>query len=412
MMTVEGYDSFGRFGEAVATLGDITGDNFPELLVGAPRADATPMAQSWGRFYVIAGNHIGPLSQLGQGFAPTAPVGQDIIVTEPATQANDRLGHSVAVIGDVDGGGTVDFAVGMPGDDAMGQNVGSVRVYSGEWVAAVAAGGGAASGLMYIVNGAAPNDEFGVSLSGGVDANGDGTPDFAAGSRLEDDGFIPNTGSARILNGPDGSLLELTYGTINSSYGHAVLLTHADPAFDRYGELVVGAPGYTPPGQMAAGRVRGFRGGPFLGPCAAGNVPGLVANVLTINGSFGGVERRVEVSNGGSVVFGMAQPTTFSNSGWVLLASPLVPAQTATFAAPSGPACFDLALLGTPALIILANSFVPSSGFLPATPAPWQTLVIAPPVGAFRLFLQGVIVTGSGVSNNVATTNGLILDIG
>src|SRR5688572_32584974 len=56
---------------------------------------------------------------------------QTQILTLPGASANDAFGRAVAAVGDVDGDGSDDFAIGAPLNDAIASNAGVVTVWSG-----------------------------------------------------------------------------------------------------------------------------------------------------------------------------------------------------------------------------------------------------------------------------------------
>ena len=125
----------------------------------------------------------------------------------------DEFGWSVANAGDVDRDGVCDFIVGAPGDDDTGDSAGSARVFSG-----------ADGSILYTFYGDSPNDLFGSSVAGAGDVNGDGHADLIVGARLDDDAGDAS-GSARILSGADGSVLSAFNG---------------DAAGDQFGQSVSG----------------------------------------------------------------------------------------------------------------------------------------------------------------------------
>jgi hypothetical protein len=87
------------FGYAVAAAGDLNGDGFSDVAVGAYGNDAGGSAS--GRAYAYFG-----------GAADTSP---DFTQTGEATL--DNLGFAVSGAGDVDGDGTADLIVGAPYSD-------------------------------------------------------------------------------------------------------------------------------------------------------------------------------------------------------------------------------------------------------------------------------------------------------
>ena len=147
------------FGDSVALDGDINGDGFADALVGAPGwSGALP---SSGRVWLYLG---GPA-----GLSTTAAA------TWTGTQADERLGASVAFLGDVNGDGLGDFALGADGHDGVHADEGAVWVFHGRVGAPPAQPQSA-------LKGGAPHRRFGGALAGAGDVNGDGYKDLVAGS--------------------------------------------------------------------------------------------------------------------------------------------------------------------------------------------------------------------------------------
>jgi hypothetical protein len=103
-----------RLGWSCGPAGDINGDNYDDLIVGA-WGNATGGTYA-GRAYVFSGKTC------------------DTLYTFTGGPGSDWLGAAVASVGDINGDGFVDLAVGSPGYDAGGTNSGKVDVFLGGWV--------------------------------------------------------------------------------------------------------------------------------------------------------------------------------------------------------------------------------------------------------------------------------------
>jgi hypothetical protein len=108
------------FGSPVRGAGDVNGDGFSDVVVGASN-DTSGTGQE-GRAYLFLGSDTGTAAQ------PAWFV--------EGGQGSDHLGSSVAGIGDHDGDGFADVVVGIPGSDSGAIDGGTVELYYGN------AGGG------------------------------------------------------------------------------------------------------------------------------------------------------------------------------------------------------------------------------------------------------------------------------
>lgn len=168
-----GLLGLGHFGYAVADAGDLDLDRRGDILVGA-------------RFDDAAGGRAGKV------FALSGADGR-VLFTLPGT-ADAQFGSSVSGTGDLDGDGRPDLAVGAPKSAPNG--AGAVHLYSG-----------ADGRLLGTLTGAARGDNFGGTVAGGEDANGDGIPDIAVGALGSDDGGV-DAGKVYVYSGRDRSLIQ------------------------------------------------------------------------------------------------------------------------------------------------------------------------------------------------------------
>jgi hypothetical protein len=213
-----GSEPGGNFGASIASAGDLNGDGYADLAVGARGPDGF-MASSPGHAYLYLG------SSTGLGATPAT-------VLSGPDGVGGAFGGSVGCAGDVNGDGYADVAVGAIG--VMG--TGRVYVYLGG-----ASGLGATAGAT-VTGPDGQQGAFGRSMSAG-DVNGDGYFDLAIGADTVY-GPTPNYGRAYIvLGGPTGlaatPATTLT-GPDGGNFGCSVAVA-GDMNGDGYADLAVGA---------------------------------------------------------------------------------------------------------------------------------------------------------------------------
>jgi Ca2+-binding RTX toxin-like protein len=163
----------------VSAAGDVNGDGFDDIIVGAPRADSQA-----GNSYVVFGK--------ASGFASSIDLSSLNGTTGfrlDGEAADDRSGVSVSAAGDVNGDGFDDIIVGarLGNPDSLG-NAGKSYVVFGK-----ASGFASTIDLSSLngttgfrLDGVVDNDESGTSVSAAGDVNGDGFDDIIVGARFAD----------------------------------------------------------------------------------------------------------------------------------------------------------------------------------------------------------------------------------
>ena len=113
-VTLFNVQASGGFGIAVGTAGDVNGDGFADVIVGADGNDAG--SANAGQAFLYFGG-------------PDMDEVADLALTGEA--ADDRFGVTVGTAGDVNGDGYDDLIVGAYGNDAGGTDAGRAYVYFG-----------------------------------------------------------------------------------------------------------------------------------------------------------------------------------------------------------------------------------------------------------------------------------------
>jgi hypothetical protein len=235
-------------GWSVASAGDVNGDGFADMIVGAHLAD--PNGSGSGASYVVFGKASGfaanlDLSSLNgsNGFQLSGEA------------AGDGSGWSVASAGDVNGDGLADLIVGAHNADPNGTNSGASYVVFGQ-----ASGFAANINLSSLdgtngfqLNGAAASDFSGFSVASAGDVNGDGFADMIVGAHSSPSssfagfsyvvfgkasGFAANINLSS-LDGSNG--FRLRGEGANDASGNSVA-SAGDVNGDGFDDVIVGAP--------------------------------------------------------------------------------------------------------------------------------------------------------------------------
>jgi hypothetical protein len=180
VLAAEGYDGFGV---SVSSAGDVNGDGFDDLIVGASAADAAANAKPQaGESYVIFGTDAGFGASIDLA---TLTPSQGFVIY--GADAGDYSGRSVSSAGDVNGDGFDDLIIGTLSGDAAG----NAKPYAGESYVIFGTDAGFGTGIDlatltpsqgFVIYGADAADYSGRSVSSAGDVNGDGFGDLIVGA--------------------------------------------------------------------------------------------------------------------------------------------------------------------------------------------------------------------------------------
>ncbi len=269
---LEGIDPGDRSGFSVSAAGDINGDGFGDVIIGAYGADPGRAGES----YLVFGK--------ASGFAASL----DLSTLDGRTgyrfegiDPGDRSGFSVSGAGDVDGDGLDDLIIGAPGSDFLydgftGYDAGESYLVFGDSLAALDAANGSVDGVISLADldvttgflldvSVLDYDGYnsGLSVSSAGDVNGDGFDDLIigapgsnyygfqagesylvfGGARVDLDAITPGVSGVIGLLDLDGTTGFSLQGIVDYDYSGLSVKSAGDVDGDGLDDLIIGAPG-------------------------------------------------------------------------------------------------------------------------------------------------------------------------
>ncbi len=298
-----GFDT--DLGTAVSNIGDINNDGFDDIIIGS--RGVSEGGDPAGAYVIFGSNTPFPAV-----FDLATLNGTNGFVIPTFSESNG-LGQAVTGLGDINGDGIADFAIGSPtanGAFGLDSFTGEVYVVFGN-----AAGFGASLDLLaldgtngFIINAISAGAELGRSISDIGDVNGDGFADILIGAPGADSSTgVAMAGQAYVIYGAANFTASLDLVDLNGFNGFVIdginrfdgtgfsVSGVGDFNGDGIDDFVIGAPFAGPNGNQSAGQAYLIFGGNF------GNNPVLDLTNLDVTNGFALFGANTSDSSGFSV---------------------------------------------------------------------------------------------------------------
>jgi len=288
-----GIDEDDRSGQSVSSAGDVNGDGFDDVIIGASFAGPNGTTGAGESYVVFGGVGVG-----APGLIELSSLNGSNGFVINGIDAGDQIGRWVSSAGDVNGDGVDDLFIGANFADPNAQdNAGKAYVVFGG--ASVGASGvlelSSLNGTNgFVLNGIDAGDQSGLPVSSAGDVNGDGIDDLIIGASQADPVGRSGAGESYVVFGGAGvgasGVIELS--SLNGTNGFVLngidvddycgrsVSSAGDVNGDGIEDLIIGASFADPNGNTDAGESYVVFGGVGLGSSG-------VIELSSLNGSNG-----------------------------------------------------------------------------------------------------------------------------
>jgi len=410
---LDGAASRDYAGAAVSAAGDVNGDGFDDVLVGAGYADPNGNDGA-GSSYVVFGK--------SGGFAATMSLaGLDGAngFRLDGVSAGDTAGGAVSTAGDVNDDGFDDVLVGAFRADpnAVTSGLGENEESGSSYVVFGKSGGFAAAVNLdsldgtngFRLDGEGPLDFSGIAVSSAADVNGDGFDDLLVGAHYAYRGGFPGSdslsGSSYLVFGKaHGFAATLALADLDGAAGFRMEASAAagtgrevsaagDVNGDGFGDMLIGAP-YAFSGQSFSEDFPGTAYVVFGGIPALGLTPG---SLVFASGTLGtqSAPQTVIVENTGTGELTLGAPgISGANAGEFALSADTCANQTLSVAASCS---FDVILTATITGPLAARIDIPSNAADSPDTIDISAAAATVPVPALNHWVLGILAALLGV---------------